>query len=272
MIESSLSLGNPPVKTVRKRRGLRTTLIVFAAVLTLFAVGFFAYVSDYSRATSVALAALTSDSTVTVTAVSSGYVFVPAGEARPIGLIVYPGGKVDEKAYAPLCRSLAEAGYPVALVRMPFHLAVFGIGLGTDGIRDLEAAMVTAGKAIPTRYVAAGHSLGGVMAARFALMEPDRVVGVALWAAYADKDLKPAGLAATVMYGSEDKVLDLTAVAAASGNLPSGAVTTVLPGGNHAGFGDYGLQKGDGTASITKEVQREAVVEAMRIFLAGLES
>ena len=64
----------------------------------------------------------------------------------------------------------------------------------------------------------------------------------------------------------------LTAVAAASGNLPSGAVTTVLPGGNHAGFGDYGLQKGDGTASITKEVQREAVVEAMRIFLAGLES
>ena len=272
MNESAMFVGTAPKKPIRKRHWLRTTLVVFAGVLILFVGLFSAYVSDYSRATPTAVAALTSDSAVAVTAVSSGYVFVPAGEARPIGLIVYPGGKVDEKAYAPLCRSLAEAGYPVALVRMPFHLAVFGIGLGADGIRDLESAMVAAGKAVPSRYVAAGHSLGGVMAARFALMEPDRVVGVAFWAAYADQDLKPSGLSATVMYGSEDKVLDMAAVAAAGGNLPSDAVTTVLPGGNHAGFGDYGTQKGDGTASITKEAQRAAVVEAMKVFLAGLES
>jgi pimeloyl-ACP methyl ester carboxylesterase len=272
MNESALFLGDPPLKSVRKRRRLRTMLVVLGVVLILLSGLFTVYVADFSRATPAALSALNSDSVVKVTSVKSGYVFVPVGEAQPIGLVVYPGGKVDEKAYAPLCRSLAEAGYPVALVRMPFHLAVFGIGLGADGIRDLESAMMASGKPIPTRFVAAGHSLGGVMAARFALMDVGQVVGVALWAAYSDQDLKPAALPATVIYGSEDKVLDLEAVAKAAGNLPAGTVTTVLDGGNHAGFGDYGAQSGDGTATITKEAQRAAVVEAMKSFLAGLES
>ncbi len=262
----------PGMRPRRRGKALRVALLAVAAVVVLLAGAFFAYVAGYSRATPSAIAALDSDAAVQVVEVPSGYAFLPVRSAGGLGLVVYPGGKVDEKAYAPLCRALAEAGYPVALVRMPFKLAVFGIGLGKNGIADLEAALTAAGKPVPTRYVAAGHSLGGVMVARFALTEPSRFAGVAFWAAYTDKDLRPAGFAAVTIYGSEDKVLDLSAVAKASANLPADAVTVVVPGGNHAGFGDYGAQKGDGTATISGAQQRAAVVAAMKTFLQGLET
>jgi pimeloyl-ACP methyl ester carboxylesterase len=261
----------PPDPSPRsRRRTWRAVLAVVVVAVLLLSTAFFVYVSDFSRATPAAVAALASDAAVQVVEVPSGWAFVPTGETESTGLVVYPGGKVDEKAYAPLCRALAEAGYPVALVRMPFKLAVFGIGRGKDGMRDLESALASAGKSAPSRYVAAGHSLGGVMAARFALTDPSRFAGVAFWAAYADQDLKPAGFAAVTILGSEDKVLDLAAVAKARANLPVDAETVVVPGGNHAGFGDYGAQKGDGTATISGADQRAAVVAAMKTFLERL--
>ena len=38
-------------------------------------------------------------------------------------------------------------------------------------------------------------------------------------------------------------------------NLPASARSEELPGGNHAQFGDYGLQKGDGTAAVSRAEQ-----------------
>ena len=269
---SKQQAGPPAARPRRRGKALRISLLALAAVFVLLAGFFLAYTADFSRATPTALAALTSDASVKVVEVPSGYAFVPVGASRGIGLVVYPGGKVDEKAYAPLCRSLAAEGWPVALVRMPFKLAVFGIGLGKDGISDLETALTVAGQPLPSRYVATGHSLGGVMAARYALTDAARFAGVALWASYADQDLRPAGFSALTVYGSEDRVLNLDALEKARVNLPADATTVVVPGGNHAGFGDYGAQKGDGTASVTGERQRAAVVAAMTPFLEDLET
>ena len=47
--------------------------------------------------------------------------------ALSLPLTFYPGGKVEETAYAPMLHYLAEQGMDVFLVKMPFRLAVFGM-------------------------------------------------------------------------------------------------------------------------------------------------
>jgi len=42
----------------------------------------------------------------------------------------------------------------------------------------------------------------------------------------------------------------------------------VIEGGNHAQFGNYGAQKGDGKASITADEQQEKTVEIILKFIA----
>jgi hypothetical protein len=41
----------------------------------------------------------------------------------------------------------------------------------------------------------------------------------------------------------------------------------VISGGNHAGFGNYGDQKGDKSATITKEAQHLLISDAVLVFL-----
>jgi hypothetical protein len=44
------------------------------------------------------------------------------------------------------------------------------------------------------------------------------------------------------------------------GNLPEDTKEIIISGGNHAYYGYYGQQEGDGEATITREAQIEAVV------------
>jgi hypothetical protein len=41
----------------------------------------------------------------------------------------------------------------------------------------------------------------------------------------------------------------------------------VIEGGNHAQFGNYGKQKGDPDATISREEQQDKAVEAIKEFL-----
>lgn len=41
----------------------------------------------------------------------------------------------------------------------------------------------------------------------------------------------------------------------------------VIKGGNHAQFGNYGLQKGDGQATISRKAQQQATAQAVRQYL-----
>jgi len=57
-----------------------------------------------------------------------------------------------------------------------------------------------------------------------------------------------------------------------SGNkvhLPDSAVEILLDGGNHACFGSYGAQEGDGAARISPEKQVEATAEQIIAFFEG---
>lgn len=73
------------------------------------------------------------------------------------------------------------------------------------------------------------------------------------------------------VYGSRDGVLNLGKYEEYQSNLPASASEAVLDGGNHAGFGSYGPQDGDGTPGIPAEQQIEPTVELLMGFFEGTD-
>jgi hypothetical protein len=100
------------------------------------------------------------------------------------------------------------------------------------------------------------------MAAAFA--EKHEVNGVVLLAAYPTGPVEEPML---MLYGSEDGVLNRDRVSAAAEYGPIEA--HILDGGNHAQFGNYGPQKGDGIPAISAEEQQD---ETVRLILEWMEN
>ena len=228
---------------------MKKKLLILPLIILLLLGGAFAvYAGTYYHADARALEALESDSTVSVREEKNGWFF--DGPAEDCALIFYPGGKVEETAYAPLCRKLAENGFDVYLMKMPFNLAVFGKNRAEEVMNRFDYE----------NWYLAGHSLGGVMAASFAAENSGRVKGVAMLAAYSINKL-PAGLKVVSVIGSQDEILKRENYEKNRGNLPATAFELVIVGGNHCQFGCYGFQKGDGQALISSEEQIEVTAQ-----------
>ena len=56
----------------------------------------------------------------------------------------------------------------------------------------------------------------------------------------------------------------------AKSNFPKDFEEVVIAGGNHAYYGNYGEQSGDGKATITREKQQDDTVSAIVAFAKGL--
>lgn len=209
-----------------------------------------------------ALAAMESDAVVTVSDEGNFIVFTPTGTTPVSGFVLYPGGHVDYRSYAPVAREIAGHGYLVSIVSMPLSLAVFGPNRADEVLSaypDIRS------------WVIGGHSLGGSMAASYAGNHPHRVQGLVFWASYPAErdDLSGTDLKGLTVYGSHDLVLDMDNYHATHTLLPPGTIRQVIAGGNHAQFGDYGPQPGDGTATISaEEQQRQAADLTVRILRA----
>ncbi len=171
------------------------------------------------------------------------------------GLIFYPGAKVEETAYSPILSSLAENGICCIAVKMPYHLAVFR--------PDAAKQIMNEFPNIDYWYIG-GHSLGGAMAANFAASKGQNLCGLILLAAYPTKDL--GGLPVLSLYGSEDNILNYKKYTASLSNANS-LTEHIIEGGNHAGFGCYGIQKGDGSATISQELQWQISVQLILDFI-----
>lgn len=101
------------------------------------------------------------------------------------------------------------------------------------------------------------------MAASYAAKHGEELGGLVLLAAYATADLTDSALDVLSLYGSEDGVLNMEKQENYRKNLPETTVEIVIPGGNHAGFGSYGAQDGDGEASISAAQQIQYTAEAI---------
>jgi hypothetical protein len=69
------------------------------------------------------------------------------------------------------------------------------------------------------------------------------------------------------IYGSEDGVMNREKYDKYKTNLPSDFTEEIIAGGNHAGFGMYGIQEGDGSATITTVEQIEKTSDAILTFI-----
>jgi pimeloyl-ACP methyl ester carboxylesterase len=233
---------------------VKRTAMIVAALLLVAVLGFVLWGSSAAQPMPEALQALESDQVVEVIQDNWIY-FKPASGNISTGLILYPGGRVDPRAYAPAARDIANSGYPVFIIPMPLNLAV----LAPD-----RAASVIATFPTIDQWVIGGHSLGGAMAARFAYQNPDLTDGLLLWASYpADSnDLSNFDLHVTSIYGTRDGLASTQEISLSMANLPPDTNYFPLEGGNHAQFGWYGAQNGDLEATISREEQQSAIVEA----------
>lgn len=183
------------------------------------------------------------------------FTFTPDGLSPTTGLIVYPGGRVDARAYAPAAQAIATQGYLVVIVPMPLNLAVFSPG---------AAAKVIVTHPEIKQWAIGGHSLGGAMAANFIRKNPGLIQGLLLWASYpaASDNLASYNIQVTSIYGTQDGVANPAKIGASRLLLPTDTIWVAIPGGNHAQFGWYGIQPGDNLAAISREQQQTQVVSA----------
>lgn len=175
------------------------------------------------------------------------------------GFIFYPGGKVEYTAYSPLMLALAEQDILCVLLEMPFNLAVL----------DSSAA-----EGIPEQYpeidcwYIGGHSLGGSMAASYAAEHTEDYAGLVLLAAYSTAEI--TNMDVISLYGSEDGVLNREKYLDYRSNLPKSTEEIIIEVGNHAGFGSYGFQDGDGESLISGEDQVEITADALADFISRI--
>jgi len=69
------------------------------------------------------------------------------------------------------------------------------------------------------------------------------------------------------MYGSNDEVLNKNKLSETKSNAPSNSLYFEIEGGNHAGYGNYGAQKGDGPATISNTEQQNIVTNKILEFI-----
>lgn len=191
------------------------------------------------------------------------------------GLLFYPGGLVTPQAYIPTLQELVAMGYPVIIIKATGNLAINNIGKAKEHRNAIPAVR---------RWVVGGHSLGGAVACRDVQRDPDLYEGVVLWASFPGNAGSIADWqgAALSIWAEFDNLSDAVDIEENQVNMPSAQVvdwtnfptqptdgTTLyyeIKGGNHAQFGDYGPQNGDGEATITRTEQQALIVEAMRRF------
>lgn len=237
---------------------LKRIIKIIGIALVALIIGMLTYLGDYYHADQTAHDALISDDQVNVRKEGNLTIFTPTAAQDETGFIFYPGGKVEDIAYAPLMRSLAEQGYSAVIVGMPFNVAVFNAN-GADKVLETMPEI--------EQWIMVGHSLGGAMAADYLAEHEDKVDGLALLGAYPNQSLAQSSHPVLSLYGSEDRIIDQQGFADGRNKMPVNASYHEIAGGNHSGFGNYGAQAGDGTAAISSaEQQAVTVVKIIEIW------
>lgn len=227
-------------------------IILATAIVLILAYGAF-YFASYSHAEETVYEYMNGTENVSVVKVDSG--LFSDGSGNDTALIFYPGAKIEYTSYLPLLAELSERGVDCYLVEMPLNFAFFD-GDAADAIMDNTNY---------SRYVLAGHSLGGVVAASY-INHTNRSDGLVLLSAYVTSKIDKPVLS---IYGSEDKVLNMETYNE-SKHYMANLTEYVIEGGNHEQFAYYGTQSGDGVATISPEEQQRQTADRIMEFINSL--
>ena len=160
-------------------------------------------------------------------------------------IIFYSGAKVDPAAYSPLCNNIAHMGIDVYLMKMPLYFPLLNMN-AADQVASLNKHH---------NLYMMGHSLGGTTAALYlSKAKYTSYKGIIFLASYPNKKLNDSYKCLSI-YGTNDSVLNKKEYNKNISNFPVNYKEVIIEGGNHSNFGDYGFQRNDGEASISKEEQ-----------------
>lgn len=259
--------GRPTQRQLRRAALWRVALAVPALVLSMLTVSVLAW-SRPLPASPVAVAAMLSGPDVKVADRLTWYELQPQRRnafgrvVKPtVGLIFYPGARVDARAYAQLLRPIAAAGYLVVVLKEPF-------GIGLVNADQAEIALEVHPQI--GRWAVGGHSLGGVAASSFADAHPAQVRGLLLYAAYPASTLMRSDLQVVSVSGGADGLATPVDIERSKARLPASTRYVVVPGAVHAHFGDYGSQQGDGIPGTPRETAQTQIVAASKALMASL--
>ncbi|MBP7964798.1 MAG: hypothetical protein KBG20_12985 [Caldilineaceae bacterium] len=195
----------------------------------------------------------------------------PTPASQPLGMLFFAGSLVDPVAYAPLARTVAQAGYPVLLVELP-RRGAFGGADGDQVMAWARAAM----QEMPTisQWLIAGHSKGGAVAARFVNEGWPGAAGLALVGTSHPRDFSLAHVTMPIVkiLGTRDGLSSVEKSETNRQQLPAATRWVLIEGGNHSQFGWYGFQPGDRTATIDREAQQAQTLQVLLDTLHAIHS
>ena len=252
----------PTAPAVPRRRRLRRALVIggsaLLALLVVAVVAFLVWADDTYAAEPDGLAAVQDDPRVRLDDRGDVVVLSPAGEGDGSGLVFLAGAKVEPQAYAATFQEVAARGTTVVVVEPFLHLAL----LERRPFEELTAFAPDV-----EDWAVGGHSMGGVRACTYA--ESEEVRALVLLASYCSLgDLSErTDLAVLTVTGTQDGLVSDESLAGSAALLPAGAEHVEVDGANHAQFGDYGPQDGDGTPTVSDDEARARITEALVPFL-----
>ena len=246
------------------KKFLRILSVTLLTLVIVTVIGFLVWTATPPKPESPALKSLQSTQTVDFVETNRWLVFTPTNVAPNTGLILYPGGRVDYRSYAAHAMAIAEEGFLVVLVPMPLNFAFLGVNRASGVIQSFPSIDI---------WAVGGHSLGGAMAAEFASDNPNLIEGLLLWASYPAQstDLSTSQLNVLSIFASNDGLATREDIDDSITRLPGDAIFVEIEGGNHAGFGWYGAQNGDGLLTISQETQQQKIVENTAQWLESLQ-
>ena len=238
------------IKHKKIKKWIKITVTPISS-LFLIVFGICAYLGIFYRATSEAYDTLKNSDDVIVYD-TKDYYFFDNKDNDDTAIIFYPGAKVEEAAYAPLMKNIAKNDIDVFIIKMPFHFALFGINKAD---KVLESTSYT-------NIYLMGHSLGGTAISLYATNSSYSFDGIIFLASYTTKKLND-NMSSLSIYGTNDLVLNKNDYIKNKELLPKNNNETIIEGGNHSYFGNYGNQRRDGSATISREYQQEQATNAI---------
>lgn len=242
----------------RARRIIRAVLISLAALVLAGVVGILMWANvGVMQAEQPALESVRTNPSVHITENQNSFILTSTAEASGKGLVFIPGAKVSADAYLyKLSGAVAESGLTVVVTKPILNLAFFdqrGLDTFTNAVPDID------------EWFVGGHSLGGVRACQYA-EQPD-VSGLVLFGSYCANDLADVDTRVLSLSGSNDLLSTPEKIMNAAHLLPTATTFFPIDGANHASFGDYGVQAGDGVATLDSSVVRDVIAAELNSFL-----
>jgi pimeloyl-ACP methyl ester carboxylesterase len=244
------------------RRVWKRIRLVWITAGLLFFVMFTSWSVIAYRPSSAARAATRADALVRVEHHDGIWTFTPVTNMQARAAFAFvPGALVDARAYAPLVRAAAAAGYRGYIIELPRRGALGGADAAE--VDERLDRVLQQERAAP--IVLAGHSRGAVVASRIAARSLPNIAAMVLIGTSHPRDIDLSLLTIPVVkiVGTRDGLASPSEVRQNAAKVPAHTRWVWIDGGNHSQFGWYGFQPGDKRPRIAASAQRQQMIDVV---------